>query len=355
MIISSNVQVAAVSGVSGTGTRRFTGTYSGFSSGSTNVYLASTAFNFSGWYSMITVQNLGNAPADVTLTITCSTGTVGSLQRLDIPTMASHTFVLKTTTPSGFSGSTVCNGSARITSDQPIVAVDSMNKPAVGNTNAFEGAPTGFNKLYAPSLTNSFSQWNSSLTIRKLASGNTTVTIDYSDAEPNDTCNLTDAVPSCQLYMPTVHPTTGLFGAIITTSPSMELQAVVGSTKVTVSSAFVAVGSGTSISKIPEVTKYYFNWVSSITCQNVSATPTTLNFAYQGYAPYNHPTTLNEGNTVQVFVPNEGFLPNGFVGGVTVTANAAGANISCVVGHNNPANLLITPGDWASSYNAFNK
>ena len=110
VIISSNVQVAAVSGVSGTGTRRFTGTYSGFSSGSTNVYLASTAFNFSGWYSMITVQNLGNAPADVTLTITCSTGTVGSLQRLDIPTMASHTFVLKTTTPSGFSGSTVCNG-----------------------------------------------------------------------------------------------------------------------------------------------------------------------------------------------------------------------------------------------------
>jgi hypothetical protein len=291
----------------------------------------------------------------VTLTITCSSGTVGTLQRLDIPSMAEHTFVLKTTTPTGFTPSTVCNGSTRITSDQPVVATDSMSKPSTGATNTFEGVSAGSTKLYAPSLTTAFSGWNSSLTIRKLESGNTTVTVDYSDAESNDTCNLTDAQPACQLYMPSDHPTPGLFGAKITSSTTNPLLAVVGLTKGSASGAYLAAGSGTSTVMIPEVTKYYYNWISSITCQNVSTTPTTLNFAYTGYPAYNHPTTLNEGGSVQVFVPSEAFLPNGFVGGVTVRANAAGAQISCIVSENNPTQQLTKPGDWAFYYNAYNK
>ena len=119
VVISSNVQVAAVAGLAGDGTRRFSGGYSGFSTGSTTVYLATTAFNYSGWYSLITVQNLGSAPANVTLTITCSDGLVGTLSRTGLPAMASQTWALKNTTPSGFNASTThCIGSSVITANQ---------------------------------------------------------------------------------------------------------------------------------------------------------------------------------------------------------------------------------------------
>jgi len=355
VVISSNVQVIAVAGVAGTGVRQYSGSYSGFSAGAPQVFLPSTAFNYYGWFSMISVQNLGGAPADVTVTITCSTGLVGTLTVNNIPELSSHTFALKNTTPSGFTGATVCNGSSAVTADQPIVAVDSMNIPANGSTNTYEGSSAGFQKIYVPSLSNAYYGWSSSLTIRKLGSGNFTITVDYSDAEPNDTCNLTNAVPACQLYMPVAHPTTGLFGATITSAPAVDMLAVVGTTQGTLSGAYTGFGSGTGIVKIPEVTKYYYNWVSSITCQNVSTTPTTLNFAYQGYPAYNHPTSLNEGNTLQVYVPNEAFLPNNYVGGVTVTANAAAADIACIASHTNFANLGITPGDWTQFYNAFNQ
>lgn len=355
VVISSNVQVVAVAGVSGTGTTRFTGSYSGFSAGASPVYLATVAFNFNGWYSMISVQNLGGSPADVTVTITCTSGAVGTLSAIDIPTMASHTWALKNTTPSGFSPGTVCIGSASVTSDQPVVAVNSQNQPGTGRTNTFEGAAAGSSKLYVPHLQNNYSGWNSSLNIRKIGSGSTTVTIDYSDAEPSDQCVLTDAIPSCQLYMPSFHPTVGRFGATITSSPAREMLAVVGSSKGTLSGAYVGFGSGSNEVSIPLVTKYYFNWVSAITCQNVSVTPTTLNVTYQGYAPYNHPTTLNEGDSVQILVASEAFLPNGAQVGAVIKANAPAASIACIVGNSNPTNAATTPGDWTNQYNGFNK
>ena len=233
VVISSTGKVVAVAGVAGTGTTRFSGGYSGFDEGATTTYLGTTAYNFYGWYGMISVMNLGSSDADVTVEISCQDGTtVGTLTKDDIPKMASHTFVLKNEIPSGFTASTVCIGSSKITSDQPIAAVNNQNVPADGKTNTFGSVPAGFSKMYVPQLQNSFFGWNSALNIRKIGSGNTTVTVDYDDAEADDTCNLTDIQPSCQLYMPTFHPTTGRFGATIT-STSLPLLAVVGGTKTT--------------------------------------------------------------------------------------------------------------------------
>ena len=355
VVISSDVQVAAVAGLAGDGTRRFSGGYSGFASGSSTVYLATTAFNYSGWYSMISVQNVGSAPANVTVTITCSDGLVGTLSRNGIPAMASYTWALKNTTPSGFNSVTThCIGSSVVTANQNIVAVNVQNVPAGGQTNSFEGSSSGHSKVYVSNLSKDFSGWNSALNIRKLGSGNTTVTIDYSDAEPNDTCNLTDAVPSCQLYIPSFHTIPGRFSATITASPAMQLLAVVGTSHTSgLSGAVVGVGGGSASVAIPNVAKYYFNWRSAVNCQNVGTTPTTLNFSYQGYPPYNHPTTLNEGESIQVLAANEAFLPNGYIGGLTVTANAVGANVACTVGNTNSFNQGITPGDWTTQFNAF--
>lgn len=356
VVISSNVQVVAQAGVAGTGAIRFSGSYIGFSAGATTTYVPSVAYNLAGWYSMFSVQNVGNAATDITVTITCLDGTEGTYTQAGVPAQASVTWAMKNTLPTGFTTSTVCDGSAVVTStSQPVVAVNNQNKPTTGATNTFEAAPTGATKLYVPNLQNAFNGWNAALTIQKLAAGNTTVTVVYDDGDPNDTCALTDAAPSCKLYMPNTHTATGRFGAVITSDASPIL-AIAGATRAAQgwSGATSAIAAGSEAVAVPNVSKDYYGWRSAINCQNVGTTATTLKVSYSGAEASAYNTAeLAAGESIQIAVFSEAFLTAPWQGGATITANTAGAAIACTVG-NSKANG--TPaGDWTSQYNAYNK
>ncbi len=364
VVVSSTAQVVATVGVSANGTLHFHGIYSGFSSGSTTLYLPNFGFNYNGWYAMVSVQNLGSAPADVTMTIYCttsgSTKTTGTLSVNDLPQMASHTWAMKNTLPSGWGASDVCHGSAKLTSDQPIVAVNNQNIPTNGKTNSYEAYPSGATTVYVPNLLHNASNWNSGLNIVKIGSGSTTVTVDYTDAEPDDTCNLSDATPSCHLYMPSVHPTTGSFGATVTSS-SLPILINVGQGQTTyyTQSGYMGIpaGSGTDTVFAPLVAKYYSGWVHQVNCQNIGAVATTLTFTFEGYegSPYGPTASIAVGDVYKLYVPSVGTLPSGYVGSVTVVANAVGAQIACTVGGTNIGNQPTIPGDWGIQYNAFNQ
>lgn len=364
VVVSSTAQVVATVGVFSNGTKHFHGIYSGFSSGATTLYIPNFAYNWSPnpWYAMISVQNLGSGPADVTVTIYCttagSTKTSGTLSVVDLPSMASKTWALKNTLPSGWSSSDKCHGSAVITSDQPVVAVNNQNIPSNGKTNSFEAYPSGAITVYVPNLLNNFSNWNSALNIQKIGSGSTTVTVTYTDGDPNDTCNLSDITPSCQLYMPTEHTQTGSFGATVTSS-SLPILINVGQGQTTYATqsgymAFLA-GSGTASVFAPLVTKYYSGWVHQINCQNIGSVATTLTFNFEGGYTFGPTASVAVGDVYKLFVPSVGSLPNGYAGSVTVTANAGGAEIACTVGGTNVGNQPTIPGDWGTQYNAFNQ
>jgi len=355
VVIESTAQVVAIANLVGQGSVYFNGSYSGFSSGATTFYLPAVVFNYYGWYSLISVQNVGSAATDVTVTITCANGTTGTLTATGVPANASHHFVLKSEVPTGFTAATSCNGSAQVTSAQPVVVVDNQSSPAGGNTQSYSGMSAGSNSLYAAALYKGYYGWNSSLSIRKIAAGNTTVTITYSDATTS-TCNLTDAAPGCSLYMPTAHSASGLFGATITSAPAMSLVAVVNAANGSQAQTYNAVGSGTGTVGIPSVMKAYYGWSTSFTCQNVGSTATTSTSLMTGYAGNAYDTaSLAGGATVEVYTPGEAFLPASHQGGATVTANTAGASIACIVNFNNATQMSSTVGDWSMSYNAFNK
>lgn len=355
VVIASTAQVVGIANLVGQGSVNFNGSYSGFSSGATTFYLPSTVFNYYGWYSLISVQNVGAANANITLTITCSDGTTGTLTASNVPLFASHHFDLETTTPTGFTGSTSCNGSAQVSSTQPIVAVDNQTAPAGGNTQSFSGVMSGSGTLFAPALYKNYFGWNSSLNIRKLGTGSTTVTVTYSDSG-SSTCNLTDAKPGCLLYIPSEHGANGYFGATIEESGSTGLVAVVNAANGAQAQTYNGIGSGTGTVGIPSVMKSYFGWNTSFTCQNVGSVSTSLNIEYDGYSGSAYNTgTLSPGDAVEKVTANEGFLPSGFQGGATITANTGGAEVSCIVNFNNAAQMGSTMGDWSMSYNAFNK
>lgn len=355
VMIESTAQVVAIANLVGQGSIYFNGSYSGFSSGATTFYLPAVVFNYYGWYSLISVQNVGSAAANVTVTITCTGGATGTLSATGVPANASHHFVLKSEVPTGFTASTSCNGSAEITSTQPVVVVDNQSAPSGGNTQSYSGVASGSSTLYAAALYNNYYGWNSSLNIRKVGSGSTTVTVTYSDSG-GSTCDLTDAAPGCLVYMPIAHSGLGLFGATISSSPSMDIMAVVNAANGSQAQTYNAVGSGTGTVGIPSVMKSYYGWNTSFTCQNVGSTATTLHIAYDGYAASAYDTvSLNGGGTVEVYTPGEAFLPSAHQGGATVTANASGAAIACIVNFNNATQMASTVGDWSMSYNAFNK
>jgi hypothetical protein len=356
VVIESSARVVTIANLIGQGDIYFNGSYSGFDGGADTFYLPAVVFNFYGWYSLISVQNVGTDVADVTVTITCNDGTVGTLEELDIPVNTAFHFDLEETIPTGFDAATSCNGSAEITADQPVVAVDNQSASAGGNTQSYSGVAAGDPTVFVPALYNSYYGWNGSVNIRKLGAGDTTVTVTYSDGDDDSTCDLTDAAPSCLLYMPSVHPTTGYFGATVTNSANQDLVVVVNAANGSQAQTYNGVGGGSAAVGIPSTMKAYYGWNTSFTCQNVGSVETDLHIAYDGFASDEYDTAvLGLGEALEIFQPNETFLPDNHVGGATVTANEAGAEITCIVNFNNVTQMGATVGDWSMSYNAFAK
>jgi hypothetical protein len=367
-VISSSGEIVAMSGAASDGPAHFNGTYAGFSNGGNPMYLPSVNFNYYGTFGMVSVMNLGDSATDITLEITCNNvALVGTLTAEDVPMYSSHTFVLKNETPSGFTSTTACQGSGKLTAspDKDIAAVNLQNRPTVGNTLVFEAAPSGFDTIYLPQLQVGNYGWNSVISIQKLTPGATTVTVDYSDGG-SSTCALTDVAPSCQLVLKDEHPTTGRFSAIVTSSPSEEMMVQVGNTKAghatqgAFANGYLGFSGGSGVSSVPGAQKRYYGWDTAINCQNISSTSTELEFAFQGIAtPYNPGVSLAQGESVQVHTTAnptvEALLPDGYYGGVTVTALASGAEIVCSVGNGNQTNNVLKPGDWNNMYNAPNR
>lgn len=356
VVIESTARVATIANLIGEGDINFNGSYSGFDAGASPFFLPGVYYAYYGWYSLLSVQNVGSAAADITVSISCVEGATGTLTATGVPMNASVHFDLEETVPTGFTASTVCHGSASITSTQPVVAVDNQTAPAGGNMQSYSGVATGAPTIYIPALYKAYYGWAAALVIRKVDAGSTTVTIEYSDGDTDDTCNLTDAAPSCELYMPSVHGPNGTFGATVTNSAGFDLVAVVNAANADQAQTYNGVLGGSGEVGIPSTMVAYYGWNTSFTCQNVGTVDTTMNIEYDGYASDAYDTASKApGEQVEIFQPSEDFLPDGHISGATVTANAAGAEIACIVNFNNPDQMATTNGDWSMSYNAFNK
>ncbi|MCB9135979.1 MAG: hypothetical protein H6636_11170 [Anaerolineales bacterium] len=363
VVISSDVEVVAEVGIAGSGAVRFTGAYTGLSSGATTYYIPTISFNYFGWYGMLSVQNLGTDLADVTVSIICTggsaTGTTATLSQTDIPPQASYTWPLKNITPTGLNTDDSCDGSATVVSNQPIVAVNTQNKPLSGETNTFEGSAEGSDTIYVGGLSNNYYGWYSALTVQAVGpSIDTTVTVDYAGSQwTDDTCHLTDTAPSCKLIIQRIVETTGRYGATITSNNGTPLLAIVSTTNITDypvvrSNTVRGIAFGNNTFAVSNVAKAFYGWKTAITCQNLGEIATAIHFSYSGYEGDAYNTSvLQPGESIQKVSTYEAFLPDGYDGGATLTAVKAGASIACFAGNSN--DIPPIPGDWTVAYNGF--
>lgn len=356
VVIESTARVVAIANLLGEGASYFNGSYAGFDMGAPTFYLPGVVFNYYGWYSLISVQNISDVAANVTVTISCQNGASGTLTYAGIPAKSSHHFDLETTIPTGFTSATVCNGAAVIASGANIVVVDNQTHPATGKTQSYGGVMDGSPTVYIPALYQAYYGWVASINIQKLNAGNTTVTVAYSDGAPSSTCALTDATPACLVYMPTAHPASSVpFAATITNSAGFDLMVIANAANNRQAQTYNGVVIGTDTVGIPSVMKSYYGWNTSFTCQNLGIGDVDLHIKYTGYEAnaytfYN----LAPGGTKEFYTPLESFLPAGARTSVTVTADA-GSEVACIVNFTNPQSIIDKPGDWSMSYNAFNQ
>jgi len=351
VVIASDQPVVAIANLIGqnsAATVYYNGSYSGASAGAASVNLPSVTHAYYNWNSLISVQNAGTQATDITVSYFCG----GSFQQTKsniLPGAAAH-FDLETAAPAGMGG---CAGSAVITSsnDQPLVAVDNQTA-AGGFTQSFNAFAEGSQTVYVPAMYEAYYTWNSSLNIAKIGAGVAAVTVEYSDGSPDSTCNLTDAAPSCLLYMPTAHGGTAKLFAATVTSVGQPVVAIINSANPTgQAQTYGGFPGGAGKVGLPTVMKKYYGWDTSFTCQNVGSVATTLGISYQGYAAnaYNS-ASIPVGGSVEVYQPGEAFLPTGYRGSVTVTANATGGEVVCIVNQTNGS--MAGKGDWSMSYNA---
>jgi hypothetical protein len=354
VVISSDQEIVAIANLIGqntAGTVYYNGSYSGASAGADAVYLPSIVYGYYGWNSLVSVQNAGSSATDVTVTYTCADGSTAVDTKTGLQAGASVHFDLEADAPTGLPA---CGGSASIVSTgEPLVVVD--NQTAIGGyTQSYNGFDAGATTVYAPALYEGYYTWDSSLNVRKIGAGDTTVTVDYSDGATASTCNLTDAAPSCLLYMPVDHDgASSLFAASVSSSALPVVAIVNAANPNAQAQTYGGFIGGAETAGLPTVMKQYYGWDTSFTCQNVGTVATTLNISYQGYSLNAYDTaSLDPGVSVEVYQPGESFLPNGYRGSVTVAASATGAEVACIVNETHGANQAAGMGDWSMSYNA---
>jgi hypothetical protein len=354
VVISSDQEVVAIANMIGqntAGTIFYNGSYSGASDGADTAYLPAIVHESYNWNSLISVQNAGSSPTDVTVNYTCAGGATASDTATNLAPGAAVHFDLETAAPSGLPAG--CSGSAEVSSTggTPLIVVDNQTADG-GFTQSYNAFVSGATDLSIPALYHQYYTWDSSLNVRKIGAGSTSVTVSYSDGGTS-TCNLTNASPSCLLYMPSEHSATGLFAASISSS-SLPVVAIVNSANPNgQAQTYGGFSGGTGTAGLPTVMKQYYGWDTSFTCQNVGSVATALNVSYQGHAASAYNTaSLNPGDSIEIYQPGESFLPNGYRGATTVTANASGAEIACIVNQTHGANQAAGMGDWSMSYNA---
>lgn len=195
VVISSDQQIGAVSTLRGDNKGR--GAYVGYSSGSTSISLPILMKNWgsSSWNTWVSVQNVGNEDATITMDYAACTGTSDK----SVTGVKPYTMVtFNQATESCFTNAKVLT-SGVITSTQPIVAVVVQESSIVNSMLVSPGFSSGDTAPVMPLMNSNnpdTTGWRTAINVFNNGSSDTDVTMTYINASDGSTCTETQTVPS---------------------------------------------------------------------------------------------------------------------------------------------------------------
>ncbi len=309
---------------------------------------SSFAFAASGapgaWVSSINIQNPSAVAADVTLLFYDATGALKLTFPVtpSIPAGGSRSLYLPTDVTALASGQ--FSVIAQSTTEVNIVVNSSSSVPYTAG--AYSGLqPTDIGTtLYFPGLYNNYYGFYSELVVQNTSTSVANISVQFYNQKTGAAVGspYTQAVPASAsavltlntLSNPQVLPsgnTTGLYSAKVTSNVAVGgIANIWTSAKYGEFSDYNAFVSGATTAVVPALYKYYYGFVSSLTVQNISASPVDITVTYSG-GQTDTAAAVQPNQAVEFFQPNNATLPSGNTTGVFSAKITATGNVVALV------------------------
>ncbi len=285
--------------------------------------------NYYNFYSNIVVQNASGAANDITVQI-FEPGNSTPVYESTQPAIPANGFAVFE--QEGLAQ--LATGqfySAKIMGTGDIAAIVNIYGKLTASNQLYSYNPFSGGSLtaYAPVIMNAYYGYNTALVIQNLGAIDANVTITYSNGTVKNTVIAPGAADS--RYTPAEGLPTGLLtGAKVESTNGQPLVVLVNeSTNKNRAASYSGFASGTSTVSAPIVMRRYYNYNTSVTCQNIGTGPTDMTISYGGIAGTTSITGVAAGNTALFLQQLDPLLSNNWIGSATVTSTIE--DIVCVI------------------------
>ena len=313
----------------------------------TTLYAPGIYDNYFNFYSNVYVQNASTGPVNVTVSIYApgNSSPVATQVFNSLPANASHLFE-----QSGLSQ--LANNvpySAKITATGSVAAivniyggVGTVADNQLYSYNAFKG---GSKKAYAPVLMNNYFGYNTALAIQNLSStSSTTYTISYGTGQVQN--GSIPANSSVSLYTPSAGVPAGSLTSATVSAGQDVVVLVNESNSFRRAASYAGFAAGNTVGRAPIVMRNYFNFDSSVTCQNVGTASATMSIDYANTGTNTTSPSILPGKTHLFYQPSD---PN-MLPGITSATITSSQPIACIVNQDTTSALATVQADNLYAY-----
>ena len=349
VVVSSTQPIAAISNFSDINSGA---SYSGASAGSTSWFIPGVYDNYYGYYSEVYAQNISSSAQNITLQVFApgNTTPVYTNTKSAVPANASVNWGLKDLAELNAN----VTYSAKVTAGAEVVAIantygSGATAPQLYSYNAF---PSGSKTFYVPVVMKNYYGWNVAIAIQNVSTEAANVTITYSGGLVKTYVVQPNSAKSIYIPGETELPN-GIFSAKVTSDQDVAVM-VNESNNYNRAATYTGVAAATQTVYVPNVMKRYYNYSSSVTCQNLGSAAATMHIEYAGQpAAAETSAAIAPGANWVIYLPIKDALANSYNGSAQITANQP---IACIVNSNmDEAPYSTQSMDMLYSYNGVNK
>ncbi len=339
-VVSCSQEVAAVANFADSDSGA---SHRGISSPGTTWYAPGIYDNYYDYYSTIIVQNATASEVDVTVEIYAPGGStpVATQTASNVPGYAAVSFEQEGLTE------LVDNVaySAKITGTGNVAPIANIYGRGSVDNQLFSYNPigSGGTTIYAPVIMNDYYGYVTALTVQNIGTATTHVTVTYGTGQTWE--GDVAANSSVPLYTPASGiPTSTLTSAVVeSTSAGLGAQPIIvlvnEANNYNRAASYLGFDSGATQVRAPIVMRRYYDYNTSVTCQNVGGGSTTMTLQYGGVGGSNVSPSIPVGGTHLFYQPNDSLISDGFLGSATITASQP---IVCVVNEDQNEGVLAT-------------
>jgi hypothetical protein len=298
--------------------------------------------NYFNFYSNLYVQNASGAPIDIKVEIFEPGNTTPVVTQIadDVAANASYSFeqegLSELETNQAYSAKISAVDSAT-SADANIAAIVNIYGRDDTNNQLYSYNPfaSGSTTAYAPVIMSDYYGYNTALVIQNMGDSNAEVTVTYSIPGAAEVQKNYTIAPGAaeSLYTPLQalgDTTNKLVAAKVESNNAQPLAVLVNESTPTTNRAasYSGFAAGSTSVKAPIVMRRYFDYNTSVTCQNLGSAPTTISISYPGIAGITEYADVQPGAAQLLYQPTDSLLSDNFIGSATITA---GEDIVCVV------------------------